>query len=294
MKTILAPIDFTEASRGASRYALGLAKAFHARLVLFHAWSQPVVPVTEMGPVVTADDMKEMAIQGLELESKAIDPLAETIVRTECREALAADGILAAAADHHADLIVVGMKTESAAFRRVFGSTVTALIKRSKVPIVVVPEGAAFRDIERIVLAYDGDLAPDDDVHVLDAVKQLGHRFGSQVFLVHVADTEFHEIYQILNKPLRLIRIMHTLAPVLETVRSKSVTEALQLFIEQHGAGMLALMPEKKSLLKRLFQGSTTRSAVFNSKVPLLVLPGYHEGKSLWWTKTRAHRIRTT
>jgi nucleotide-binding universal stress UspA family protein len=247
-----------------------------------------------MGPVVTAEDMKEMAIRGLDMESKNIDPQAETVVRTECREALSADGILAATADHHADLVVMGMKKESAVFRRVFGSTVTALIKRSRIPMVIVPEDAAFRDIERIVLAYDGDLAPDDDVHVLDAVKQLGHRFGSQVFLVHVADTEFREIYQILNKPFRLIRIMHTLAPVLETVRSKSVTEALQLFLEQHHAGMLALMPEKKSLLKRLFQGSTTRSVVFNSKVPLLILPGYHEGKSLWWTKTRVRSIRAS
>jgi hypothetical protein len=31
---------------------------------------------------------------------------------------------------------------------------------------------------------------------------------------------------------------------------------------------------------------------VFSSQVPLLVLPGYHEGKSLWWTRTRISTTR--
>lgn len=288
MKTIIVATDFSPAARNATLYAVQLARSFGARLILFHAYNTPLVPITEELPVVTAGDMKQVVEQSLWQEMMAVDPTVEVTLRTDSKQGEASAAILQAVREQDADLVVLGMKATGRSVRKVFGSTVTTLSHKTQVPLLVVPEEISFRPVETVVVAYDTDLAPDDDAHVLDAVRAVASRFNSKVYLVHVAKTEFREIYQVMHKPYRLSRMMTKLDPVFETIRSKSIGVALDRFIKEHDVNILAMMPEKKTLLSRWFSTSITRLMAFRSVIPLLLLPGYHEGKKLWWTKALA------
>ena len=287
MKKILVGTDFSEASHNAALYAIKIAEAFHAQLVLFHAYHPAVVPITDESASIGHVDLEKSARERLENEMVVMNPTASVISTIDCMEALPADGILYAVDNHAADLVVIGLKQTGRGLRKAFGSTATKLARRSRVPVIVVPETTHPKRISTLVLAYDGDFNPGDSTHVLDMVKQLGYRFNAKVYLVHVAETELQEVYHVLNNPFRLTRMMGKLPAVSETLRSKNIPGAIGSFIKEHHADLLAILPEKKNLLKHLLRGSTTNRIMFESNVPLLLLPGFHEGGGRWWKRSK-------
>ncbi len=64
MKTILVPIDFSEASINALDYAIEIAKLWQAKLILFHAYHIPVAPI-EAPVVISWDKIEEDCMAAL-------------------------------------------------------------------------------------------------------------------------------------------------------------------------------------------------------------------------------------
>jgi len=159
MKTILAAIDFSAASHNAAIYATELAKAFNARLIIFHAYLPIPVPLTEALVAVVPDDPEPFIAQRLNDEIEELDP--ECLVEMDAKflKGRASEAIKAVALRYKADLVVVGMKKEHHDVRRLFGSTVTALIGKTTVPLLVVPEEARFQLVWQ---RCQRDLAHDD------------------------------------------------------------------------------------------------------------------------------------
>lgn len=288
MKTILMATDFSKASRNAADYAGQLARWLSARLILYHAFQQPDIPVTETVPAVPVSDISSAVEDTLAAEIARIRESSNIPITAHCNEALPADGILAATEECQAQMIIVGAKHFAGKIGGWMGSTVAAMVRRTYVPLLVIPEHAVFEPIFSIALAYDSDLAPDDDKHVVDALKQLAYRFEAKMYLVHIAKNELQEIYQVFNPPFRLTGILHRLDPVVETIMNKTVSAGLEVFVREQHIQLLSMMPEKRSIFRRLFGGTTTRSMIFNIRVPLLIMPGFHQGNR-WWSP-KAHR----
>lgn len=62
MKTILVPTDFSKIARNAIDYAVEIAKLTKAKLVLFHVYHVPVVPV-EIPIVMPIDEVKKETME---------------------------------------------------------------------------------------------------------------------------------------------------------------------------------------------------------------------------------------
>lgn len=272
MKTILIATDFSNAAHNAALYAAELAKAFNARLILFSAYEQASVPVSEI-PVLTSADMGIRAKRRLEDEKQLLTKGNGFLVETSSKPGIAASCILQAIEENKADIIIAGMKKSDQAIRRVFGSTVTALLNKLSVPLLVVPENASFRDISAIALANESDVAPDSDPHLLDILREIGERFHSKLYLVRVVKNRFQEAYEVLNRPFKINRMVRTLDPAYECIEGKDVPQALTEFTEAYHINLLALLRPQHTLLERWFLKSTTRAVIFESPVPLLILP---------------------
>lgn len=63
MKTILVATDFSAAAHNASLYAVELARAFNARIILFNAFQQAPVPVSEI-PVYGTSGFRKRSFEG--------------------------------------------------------------------------------------------------------------------------------------------------------------------------------------------------------------------------------------
>jgi nucleotide-binding universal stress UspA family protein len=285
MKTILVATGFSKAADNAAIYSIELAGVFNARLVFFNTYQMPL-PVSETPAIITREELEAGAQNKLKSAVERLDTGHTANITTEYREGPAVNTILKAAVDTKADLIVAGMKKTGKGARRIFGSTVTGLVRKSDIPMLVVPEEAKYTSVTTIALANETDLAPDADHHILDTLREIAERFHSKVYLVHIAEDTLKEEFEVINNPFRLTKMLMTLDPVYECIEGKNIPVALDDFTARYHVDILAMLPHRHSLLERWFFKSTTREMVFESRLPLLILPDrYSQKKEPWHDK---------
>jgi nucleotide-binding universal stress UspA family protein len=170
-KKILVATDFSEASRNATRWGMELAARLDARLILFNAYRQVPVPVVDSLVVVTPQDMKTVVQEQLEWEVDEMRTEDMLPIEILSKEGPSVETILDAAGETDATLIVVGMKGSHKTFRRLLGSTVTALAKKTTVPLLIVPDNIIFNSQRADSLM--NDIAPGTDEGLLEVLKAI-------------------------------------------------------------------------------------------------------------------------
>ncbi len=146
MNTLLAAVDFSDASQTVLGHAEHLASRMGARIVLIHV----IEPVASYVPVGAAMDVIETAPPALYQENTdglkgQLDRLAEPLtarglsVETDVLIGLSAEEIVGKAAACEADYILLGSHGHGALYNLFAGSVVTGVLKHSGIPVVVVP-----------------------------------------------------------------------------------------------------------------------------------------------------------
>lgn len=137
MPAIVAAVDFSKPSRRAFDAAVGLAKDLGAKLVLVHAFTPAPLgtrdPIGQVKAEVDAVEWRDL------VQSWGAEARRSVDVETVAREGKPADVIAAAVAEHAAMLVVVGSHGRTGIKRAVLGSVAEAVVRTSKVPVVVVP-----------------------------------------------------------------------------------------------------------------------------------------------------------
>ena len=140
MKTILVPVDFSDVTGKVVATASALAAALGSRVLLLHvAEPEPQFVGYDPGPmsvrVAVAGDMQaeHRRLEGLKTHFGATEALALQV------QGNTPSKILALAAEHSADLIVMGSHGHGALYHLLAGSVTTAVLKEAKCPVLVVP-----------------------------------------------------------------------------------------------------------------------------------------------------------
>jgi nucleotide-binding universal stress UspA family protein len=141
MKTILAPIDFSPATKGVIAAASALARSFDGRIVLLNITHSPVVADID-GCVMNFDDLTDRTAKAAVIQLEQIrDQLQRDFLRVDIVQltGLAADLILEQARKLPADFIVMGSHGHSAFYDLIAGSTTSGVMKKATCPVVIVP-----------------------------------------------------------------------------------------------------------------------------------------------------------
>jgi nucleotide-binding universal stress UspA family protein len=272
MKTLLVATDFTAASHNAFLYSLQLAQSLEAKIILFHAF----LPITLTGletsiETITTQELEVSARDRLQQHLRSAGAAINIPVELHCAAGASATAILEEAGKIKADLIVTGMKTHGKTFRKLFGSTVTALTQHSTIPLLVVPEETSYKQPQRIALA--NDILPEAGTATLDMLATIGQGFHSTVLIVRIISDRFEEIFELRRPKKKYAQLSRTLDTQYEYYRSKHITGTLYDFIHEQHIDMMAFIPHQHSLLDKLFYKSQTKSMLFKSDIPLLILP---------------------
>lgn len=139
MKTILAPIDFSDISSQVVQEAKALAKSFEGRVVLVHAIRPPSF-ITEYAPeaerlALEEEQDAESALKSWHRDLEASGVEAQAIVRNEYPVA----AILEEAAEAHADYIVMGSHGRTALHDLLVGDTAHGVLRKAPCPVLIVP-----------------------------------------------------------------------------------------------------------------------------------------------------------
>ena len=138
-QSILVPLDFSDPSRSALRYARSLAEQTGGKLILFYALEPVATPDFACNPLVMepaqAAKAAELQLQKICEQEGVKDSLVEhTVVRSGVAHAQIAD----VAQKLGADLIVISTHGHTGLKHVIMGSTAERVVRHSGCPVLVV------------------------------------------------------------------------------------------------------------------------------------------------------------
>lgn len=144
IKKILVPIDFSEHSKNALRYAIPFAKQFGAKIDLVYV-VEPVVYPADLGFGQVGLPNIEVQLQKLGKEQL------NKLVKTKNAEKIVDNKVVCVgkpfqeinqyAAEHDIDLIIIATHGHSGMEHIIFGSTAEKVLRKSPCPVLVVRMG---------------------------------------------------------------------------------------------------------------------------------------------------------
>ena len=139
---VVVAVDFSEVTRRIVEVVLGISEGRAMRLYLIHvAAPEPAFVGWEAGPEV----VRRQVATDLRREHHDVEALAGELrdagrdVTALCVQGLTIDSILAEAEQLQADLIVVGSHGHGATYDLLVGSVSSGIIRKARVPVLVVP-----------------------------------------------------------------------------------------------------------------------------------------------------------
>lgn len=275
MKTILIPFDFAGNGRRALRYALDVFSGQKTRYILLNVYD-PAFRSTELELAALtnkfcADLQRKVwaevdeVIAGLETVNAVLE------VRVELGDWIRR--VMDYTNDHPVDYVVLGHhKTKW--FDRLTSCNVSAFIRRSSCPVLIVPEYVRFSKPKKIAFVGDSKLLMLNER--FPALRSLAAEWGTEVgvwSLIHgkqdmIDILQSRRLEAMLGKRLGSITFLEAYNPL----------EAIQLSIVEDPVDLLVTPYYQGAFFDRLFIGNLAKSLIRNVETPLLTLPVRQSG----------------
>ena len=288
---ILCPVDFFPASKRAADYAIALAKAYEAKLILLHVIS-PVLPASYEIPIDAAEILDSMTdaangeLKKLATRAEAKKVYTEVIVRTGDIDL----EIRSLAKDRNVGLIVMGTHGRRGFEKWFLGSVTERLLRRTNVPLLTIGNAAnstkAPPAIRRILVTTDFSEGTADAIRYAFSI---GQEYQAKVTLIHVLNDISADISgRYRNTLIKSIRNeLEELVPeeardwcdVSTRVETGLPWTRILDTVKRDKIDLLVMNVHGKSMLDRALLGSTAERVVRGSPAPVLLIPPAAVGK---------------
>jgi nucleotide-binding universal stress UspA family protein len=267
MKKILVPLDFSPIAENALKYAIGIASEFKSELYLYHVYTfdrfnyDTNLPEEEQPYPKQVQEKMNKTISKFNSQIKKNEISIHTVIEKDIIFSLFERKVK----KHGIDLIVMGTKGASGLTKVIFGSVAAIALETSQVPVLVVPPSFTYQPLKHIVLATDeSEVSPE----VLSPLHKLAHKFKAKVTVLNIDEGEDENVNPMESLDFDDLEIVFREVPL-----SKSINDSINEFIGKGNCDLLCMVRRDKSFFERLLNKSITKAQVFNSQIPLLVLP---------------------
>ncbi len=268
MKKIMVATDYSESASNAVEYGLSLANHFGSLLSLVSAVDEPY-----SGAAGVLVDMKDHIRQeAMETMGKVKKEISGRLRDGATIDMHTVDGevgstLTRVAKAKNYDLIVMGTRGSDAARELFTGSAANSVIKNSKLPALIVPTAAKFREPKRILFSVDERAFAG--AHVLAPLLEIVRAYDAELVIYHGDEDGDGKGYD--------PRLTEYLAGVphrfeVRSGKTDNISEGIRKASEQHGTDLLVMVYHDHGFFGRLFNESTVSKVVFDSQVPMLVL----------------------
>lgn len=270
MKKILYATDFSENAEKAFPHALKLAQQHHASLIMLHVFAIPTswdYPHTE--------DAKEMERQAIREAEKALKALyaryakgVEVHYMTKENSSVI-KGILAIMKETAPDLLVLGTRGKSKWKEALFGSTTMALVKKSPVPVLAIPEKATVSNFKNVLYATD---FYEEDIIALRQMMTILQPFAPRIMVAHVSTPKEYKGEEKMEWFKDMVKeIVDYEDMKFELLLSDDIYEELNQFINRYKFDLLVMFEkERRGIIDRLFHHDLVKVMEFHLDMPLL------------------------
>jgi nucleotide-binding universal stress UspA family protein len=289
VERILCPVDFSEISGKAYRYAQSISSHYHAKLLVQHVvelWQHPSADYSISPDIL--EDFRRSLISDAEKELEhfvktAGGPQPECLVE----ESVAPDAILFLARERAISLIILGTHGRRGFDHLMLGSVTERVLRHASCPLLVIPRTAPVpvgptvtddsASVQRILCCVDFS------AHSQCALKHafsLADAYGAEVTILHVLDHE-PESADVGKETAAAMENLQKLLPAaagkgtkthLEVRLGKAYPEILRFASEARPDVIVAGVRGSNALNLAVF-GSTIYRVIQLSSVPVLAVP---------------------
>jgi nucleotide-binding universal stress UspA family protein len=263
---ILFPTDFSYNANAALMFAAEVCKHNGGELILANAVH---VPMVDSGAVPVVEEMMDDLRENAEKQLKGLTELLSTEhqikAETRLEFGFAADVIIDIARQLKVDMIIMGTKGASNVVDRVFGSITSEVMKRSEVPVMIIPQHALFKGFSKVAVSTE---LKSDDIALAKQVAEFCKASNPELTLVHI-ESEKDEEEALVTFKQRLSEQMP--GANFQRFQSDSIAEGLDDYVDLENMHLLAIKRQKRNFLESLFHKSVTKELAYHSKIPVMV-----------------------
>ena len=272
MKRILVPVDFSKEAESAARVAASIARKTGSEIFLVHMLELPVTTIdpAEMNTISSEPQIiyfMKLAHQKFEKFKKLPFFKGLTVVET-IQFQHAFSGIINESEKNNIDLIVMGSQGASGLQEMFIGSNTEKVVRRSKVPVLVIKTGVEDFVVNDIIFASDFNKESKSTFH---RVINFAEMFEAKIHLLYI--NTIHNFNTTKNIESRIARFMEDFDFSNYTkniYNDVSIEKGILSFARDIDADLIALNTHGRSGLSQLFNGSVGQELANHALRPVV------------------------
>ena len=275
MYTILVPTDFSATAKNAARYAIEFAKQTGSKkIILYNVYQQAEIAEPMSGTPVfyDLDDFKKISEEGLakfKLQLQAFCPV-NIQLETISEYNLLSTGVDELCKSAGADIVIMGITEVSGAEEVLVGSNSVNISKHTPVPVIIVPEKAAFTPVEEVVLACDFKQVVESIP--IEPLKKLLDITRAKLFVLNIDHNNKRYNSETPFESLLLDTLLQNYQREYHFIDSEDYIAAINQFVTDKQVDIVVTIPKKHGWFDSLFKRSHTKQLAYHSHVPILVI----------------------
>ena len=288
IKNLLVPVDYSEYSILASRYALKIAQKANADIKFFHSFYSPAYDLIDLtGNRNTQIKLREdvtnkLMVSEIENMQNFLDSLSEYItsaglssdqISYEIRPGLAKEEIQKIANELQPDFVLMGTRGKDKRENSILGSITEIAIRKLKFPVLAVPENYRFiglNNLDSIVYLTDFD---ESDFLSIRKLMGFTNLLGLKIHCLDIGSKSdkwekirMDGLKDYFEKSYQESRIeCDILTPNVD------ILDAIDSYIKEKGINLISLTSRKRNVFEKIFKPSLTKRLFYHSSIPLLV-----------------------
>jgi len=257
MKTVIIPVDFSETSLNAARFAAQmLSGSKDTRIVLYSMF----------------EDEEDSETTGTYLESLKAELELKGNKEIECVKELAddlIDSIERLVFQKAATLVVMGITGKSPIKQLLVGSNTLKLVEKNICPVMIIPPDAAFNGVNNILFTSDFQEVKESTPVLY--IKTVLDFFKANLHIVNVSNEHYVSLTeQFQSEREKLLSLLKEYNPEFYFIGMNDFHEAIEQFVKDKNIDLIITIPRFHSGITSIFKLSATKKLVFHSSVPVL------------------------
>ena len=262
MEKILVPLGNSENSVDTLQYAIDFASVCKAKIYVIQVFGS----VSSTGILKNVDELIEVeAKEELQTMLEQVDEKdVEVIAKVLKGQVTESVSVIAEALE--VDLIISSANYSGSDHTVFIGPIVGSIVKRTQLPILIIPKGYVFQPIHSVLLGVRSGLMRRPDVLV--PLKGFVSIFDAKINLLHVITPKNTEEDNVLHADFEAIGDDKI------TTKNETVYEGLSAHINTIQPDLLCVIRRKRGFFSKMWEQNSIKKVDFESKIPLLVLKG--------------------
>jgi nucleotide-binding universal stress UspA family protein len=269
MRTIVVPVNFSDNSANAARYAADLALAIGAGISLIYVLQPPTTISETPMPLNAFEELRDASLELLQTLSGELATRTNNKIKiTSQLEIGGVEKRVESFCRWQKPLLVVMGTSANSLQNTLQGSGTVRALRHLPHPILVIPEDVIFHPVKKIVVACDQEDVDSGMPDTFPFLKEISALLKARLSFVHVI-TDGKEIAMDAIKEYGVWkRQIEAYGPEMHFVRQESVEDGIGKYLQDHHVDWLMVLPKKHSILE--FHKSRAKQIVLHCSVPVI------------------------